>query len=92
MLPQRLPLEQMAVNWAQALDPIIANPLVQGQMISASLINGVTTVNHRLGRKMQGWYLVDINAAAMIYRSQPLNNLTLTLTSNAAAQVTLWVF
>lgn len=80
-------------RWATALNPLLTNPLVNGHLLTnLQLINGVTTVNHLLGRKMQGWYVVDIDGAAEIYRSQPLNNLTLTLTSNADITVSLWVF
>lgn len=95
MLPQRLPLDQMQVNWAQALNPIIANPLLQGQMISATLATGANVINHKLGRKLVGWFLVGINAPATIYDTQATNQsqaLTLQLTSSAAAQVNLWVF
>lgn len=83
----------MQTSWAQELNPIIANRLVQGQQLNnIKLTNGVTVVNHLLGRKMQGWTLADVDGAATIYRSQPLNNLTLTLTSNAAVTVSLWVW
>lgn len=79
--------------WAQALNPVIANPMNNVTILkNISLINGATTINHGLGRMMQGWFPVDINAAATIYRSQPLNGFTLTLTSNAAATVSIGVF
>ena len=57
-----------------------------------NLINGVTQIDSKLGRMMQGWMITDINGAATIYRSQPLNSKTLTLTSNAAVTVNLYVF
>jgi hypothetical protein len=57
-----------------------------------NLINGVTQINSKLDRIMQGWMITDINGAATIYRSQPLNSKTLTLTSNAAVTVNLYVF
>jgi hypothetical protein len=41
---------------------------------------------------MQGWMITDINAAAAIYRSAPLNNLTLTLNASAACIVNIGVF
>lgn len=93
MLPQQLDLPKMQTTWAQQLNPVIANALVQGQQLNnIQLINGVTVVNHKLGRKMQGWIVVDMDAASIIYRSQPFNTLTLTLTSNAAVSISLWVF
>jgi hypothetical protein len=95
-LPQRLPLPQMQTTWSTALDPIIANPLVNGQLLTnQALINGTTVINHKLARKLQGWLIVGINAAATIYDNQATNQtpqLTLSLTSNAACIVSLWVF
>lgn len=83
----------LQTKWKQEITPAIQSPLIQGQLISdISLINGVTTINHKLSRKMIGWYVVDIDASAAIYRSQPLNDKTLTLTCNTACTINLWVF
>jgi hypothetical protein len=94
-IPLSYKLEWVQANplWASTLNPIIANPLNGTTILkSIELTNGVTVVNHLLGRLMQGWFIVDINAAATIYRSQPMNNLTLTLTSSAAVTVNIGVF
>lgn len=86
-------LDMMQNTWASALDPLLSNPLSNGIFLkNISLANGVTVINHLLSRQMQGWFITDINAAATIYRSQPLNAKTLTLTSNAVAIVNLYVF
>ena len=83
----------MQTKWASTLNPIIANPLNSVQILNdVQLKNGATMINHKLGRKPQGWLILDINAAATIYRSQPFNDLILTLTSNADVTVTLGVF
>lgn len=87
------PLTQMQSQWATQLEPVIAFPPNKGLLLKdVSLNNGVTVINHKLGRKPQGYLIADINSAATIYRSEPFNDLTLTLTSNAATTVTLWVF
>lgn len=95
-LPQGLPLQQTQNTWATAIDPVLSNLLVQGQILTGiSLINGTTVVNHKLGRKLVGWFIVGINAAATIYDNQATNQtpqLTLSLTSNAAATANIWVF
>lgn len=92
-LPQKISLDAMQNRWSSILTPVLNNPLVNGSFLkSIVLINGVTTLNHLLGRQMQGWFITDQNAAASIYRSAPLNGLTLTLTSNAAVTVNLYVF
>lgn len=93
MLPQKLPIGLMQTQWAAQINPILSNELLQGHLISGqALIDGATTFNHKLGRKMIGWFLTDVNGAATIYRSQPLNAQTLTLTSDAAVTANIWVF
>jgi hypothetical protein len=93
VLPQGLDLQKTQNTWASQLNPVIANQLVNGLLIkNVGLINGVTVVNHLLARQMQGWFIVDINAAVTTYRSQPMNDKTLTLTSSGVATCNLWVF
>jgi hypothetical protein len=78
---------------AQSLNPILANAILSGEaIIGISLPAGVLTFGHGLGRLMQGFWLTDINAAAVIFRSQPMNDKTLTLTSSAACICNLWVY
>lgn len=79
--------------WAQSLNPVLGNPLLSGNAIGPiSLVTGVNIINHGLGRVMQGWMITDQNASASFYRSSPLNDKTLILTSNAAVKVMLWVY
>lgn len=96
MLPQKLSLPLMQTQWAQQLDPIISNELLQGRLIqNVSLINGQTAINHGLSRKLIGWFIVGQNAQASIWDSQSSNQmpqLTLVLNSTAAVTVALWVF
>lgn len=83
----------MQTQWKSALDPVLSRPSNSGNILpNVALANGVTVVNHLLGRMLQGWAIVDINGAAAIYRSAPLNDKTLTLTSNAAVTVSIEVF
>jgi hypothetical protein len=83
----------MQTGWSSQLTPWLKNPMGQGVYLEGvNLINGVTQIDSKLGRMMQGWMITDINGAATIYRSQPLNSKTLTLTSNAAVTVNLYVF
>lgn len=92
-LPINLNPSLQTTRWKSLLDPILANPLNNVSILeNVALINGATTINHFLGRQMQGWFITDINGAATIYRSQPMNDKTLTLTSNAAVTVNLGVF
>jgi len=92
-LPLRLPWNQAEDRWATALEPILALPPNQGILLKdVKLSTGANTVNTYLGRQAQGWIVTDQTAAATVYRSQPFNSLTLTLTSSAPTTVSLWVF
>jgi hypothetical protein len=95
-LPQRLPLLQMQQQWATTLNPVIANPITQGlQLNNITITTGNNVVNHKLGRKLQGWFVVGINGVATIFDTQATNqmsDLTLNLTSSADVLVNLWVF
>lgn len=92
-LSPRLPWELANPKYAAALNPIIANPLNNAQLLpSFTLKAGVNVINHLLSGKMQGYYVVDLDAPVTVYRSAPLNNLTLTLTSSGQANITLAVF
>lgn len=83
----------MQTVWARAIDPILAKPLSQANILEGvQLQSGVNVVNHLLGRKMQGWLISDINGIATIFRSEPLNDLTLTLTVSAPVVANLIVF
>ncbi len=86
-------LSQIETQWKSALDPLLANPVSQGILLkNIALANGTTVINHLLDRNQQGWIVTDVSGAATIYRSQPFNNKTLTLTSNAAVSVNLLVY
>lgn len=91
-LSQNLPWDVANSQWAASLNPLLANPLNGVKLLSIPLNNGMTTFNHGLGRVMQGWFINDLTGPATIYRSQPLNANTLTLTSNAAVTVSIGVY
>lgn len=83
----------LQTNWAALINPLLKNPLSKGIFLpSISLVTGNNVINHLLGRKQQGWLISDQDAAASIYRSQPFNDITLTLNSSANCVVTLYVF
>lgn len=83
----------LQTNWSAILDPIIKNPLSKGNFLtSVSLTTGDNVINHLLGKRQQGWIISDQTAAASIYRSEPFNELTLTLNASAPCMVNLYVF
>lgn len=80
-------------QWAQALNPMLANPFNNVQIITdIQLISGVTIIPHKLGKQMEGWFQVDITAGVSYYRSAPFNNKTLQLTSSGIAVLAIGVF
>lgn len=92
-LPRQLPWDQAQTKWASQIDPVLSEPIINGNLLSnVQLNNGVTVIDHLLSRMQQGWVITDMQGAATVYRSSPFNNLTLSLTSNAAITISLWVF
>lgn len=82
--------------WATQLNPLLKNPLSNGIILqSQSLATGANVVNHKLGRKLQGWFMVRQRASANIFDTQDTNTsptLTLNLTSSAPVVVDIYVF
>lgn len=92
-LSTKLDWSLAAPQWASAINPVLANPLNNMEIIrNIILIDGDTTIAHGLGRVMQGWVQLDINGAATYYRSAPFNSKNITFTSNATAAIAIGVF
>lgn len=86
-------VDRLVTLWASILNPFIAKPILNGNLIkNVGLINGTNVIYHNLGQLQQGWEITDLNAAATIYRSAAFNDTTLTLTSSAACTVSIWCF
>lgn len=86
-------VDQMQTKWKSELDPILTNSILAGlQLTNIRLYTGANYINHRLGRNQLGWFLTDQDGLAQVYRSGPFNDVSLTLTSNANVNVSLWVF
>jgi hypothetical protein len=95
MLPKKQSWEMAQTTWAQQLDPVISNLLVNGQLLTDQvLVSGTNAVSHKLGRTPQGWFLVSPQAAGTVYQTAYQINptLTLTLTSSATIPCSIWVF
>ena len=93
-----LPLLQnfglMQTGWKKLLDPLLANPIMQGLAIkSITLVSGVALViPTKLDRTQQGWFITDINSNATVWRTQPFNAVNLTLQASANTVIDIWVF
>lgn len=89
-------LELLQTSWSTDLNPLIRNAALNGILLpKVALVVGDNTINHKLGRKLQGWMIVRLRAASTIYDKQDVSsipNLTLTLNASAAVVVDLYVF
>lgn len=88
--------QMMQNRWAAIIQPVLDNAANNSTILSnIKLTTGTNTVNHLLSRKLQGWSIVRINAAATIYDTQDNNSnasQTLLLVSDAPCTVSLEVF
>lgn len=95
-LPQGLPQTQMENMWATVIEPFLNSPPNLPLVLqNIKLVAGSNVIDHKLGRKLQGWKPVRIRALANIYDNQDNNRtpqLTLLLVSNAAVTIDLEVF
>lgn len=83
----------MLTRWSSTLNPLLANPLNGVSILkNIALIVGETKIPHLLDEMQQGWFVTDVNGAATIYRSKPLNSSFLYLTSNAVVTINLGVY
>jgi hypothetical protein len=89
-------LNLLQTKWKAEIDPVLAQPLLGGNVLQAiSLTAGANVINHKLGRKLQGWTITRQRADANIYDTQDANQtpaLTLQLTSNNPVVVDILVF
>lgn len=93
-LSTRLEWELARTKWASQLNPILAMPILDGNQLDDIFIEAATplAINHYLSRMQQGWILTDNTANAVVWRSQPLNKFTLTLSVSADTVISIWVF
>lgn len=90
-------LRAALLQWRSALNPALANELVQGRpLTNVSLTAGQNVINHGLGRALVGWFPTRLrDQATWIYDTQDTNSmpqLTLVLWAADAINVDLWVF
>ena len=84
----------LQTGWKKQLDPIVANPILQGVQITGIVLaaNTPKTISTTLNRTQLGWFLTDNNANCTVWRTQAFNSTTLTLEASAAATISIWVY
>lgn len=95
-LSSKLPWELANPKWAASINPVLSNPVTSGILLTGIVLTtGDNTVNHSLGKKLQGYVVVMNSAAVTFYDKQATNprpQLTLVLNASGAATVSLYVF
>jgi len=85
-------LEKIQANTRSATQASRSNPLNSGTILeSTSLSVGDNEIPHKLGRKLSGWFITDINAVSSIYKKTS-NDKTIVLNSSVACVVNIFVF
>lgn len=83
-------------NIAKVTNPIASNALVNGYVLhQVVLVTGSNSIEHKLGRNLQGWFITRLRGAASIYDAQDANPLPasfLLLQSSADVTVDIYVF
>lgn len=83
-------------KWASIINPFLSNPSNGSSILSAiPLVSGKNVINHKLGRKLQGYRIILKSAGANIYDNQTSNqmpDLTLILVSDVTVTVSIEVF
>jgi hypothetical protein len=96
VLSPNLPWSLANPKWAAELNPVLANPIVSGQLLTGiKLTNGSNTINHNLGQPLQGYIVVLNSSPATFYDKQntnPAPQRTLILNASQETTVSLWVF
>ena len=89
-------LSLLETRWKALLDPMLANPANNSSILNAvTLKTGFNTINHLLGRALQGWIVIGNNASTTFYDNQannPQPQSTLILHSSGVCKINLLVF
>lgn len=86
-------MQLLQTRWSSILNPVLAEPVLNNlELKQVTLATGVNVINHLLSRTQQGWIVTDITSNVTLFRSQPFNDKTLTLTSSGPAVINLLVY
>jgi|ERR1700677_2378928 len=89
-------LQLIQQNLVRCLTPVFNTPTMGGNLLTGqALASGTNTINHGLGRKLNGWIIVRQRAQASIWDAQDSNkspNLTLVLFVDNPVNCDIYVF
>jgi hypothetical protein len=79
-------------NVKDVLDQITGIGLLDGRLIQdVALLSGANRIAHVLGRKPQGFIIVNRNSSAIVWQTN-IDTLFITLNASANITVSLWIF
>ena len=85
----------MQTRWGTLIDPVISNPINQGNLIQNVVLSSSSIINHGLGRNLQGWFLTRLRGNATVFDRQDINTIpdkTLLLTASSGVPADIYVF
>lgn len=89
-------LSLLQTSWSTAINPVLKFPINQGDVLQGVVLAiGTNVINHLLGRKLIGWFIVRQRALANVYDTQDSNTrpaISLFLVSDAVVTVDIFVF
>lgn len=93
-LPLNLTLSATQTQWAAMLNPLLRLAILDGVATEGIVLvaNTPQAISHHLSRTQIGWFVVDINAAAIVYRTQPFNSQSITLEATANCTINIWCY
>jgi hypothetical protein len=74
---------------------IASKEILDGQLIKNIFINGFLSIDHKLGRELQGYVVVMQDANVVVWDSQATNTIPaskLVLNSSGPTTISIWVF
>jgi hypothetical protein len=76
----------------QVINPLAKLPLLDGTPLTQIVLTtSALKVPHQLGRTPRGFFVTDLNANAVVFRTGSTDT-TITLTASASCTVNLWVY
>jgi hypothetical protein len=80
-----------------AVNPVLANPLLDGRIIDVTLnpTGNTTLIEHKLGRNITGWFVVDLTVSTSVWRvttAHPDKFLELEQTAAVEVPMKIYVF
>ncbi len=93
-LSTKLTWELAQTKWAGELNPVLANPLLAGRLVTnIALVSGTPlSVNHLLGRMPNGWLLTSNTANSVVWTSEPFNSKSFIFQCSADTIIAIWAF